>query len=477
MKNTLFLLLTLFLMTCNSSPDKGLKVAFIGGEIINPNNDHVVLYDSNNALDTLYLDENNRFSYQLENLKPGLHSFVHGAETQVILLEPKDSVMIRLNTLDFDESLVFSGNGAKKNNYLINLSTTLEAEFRKTFEYSKLDPVDFQLKLDSIRDLKFEMFQNFNEKHPSSPLFQKIVNSCINYNYYTSKELYPSRHFGNNVSINYNMFPNDFYDFRKYVNYSDLDLEDFYHYNNFLFLHFNNLARDKYFETVNVSSIENRKVTYFNRRSVEFNLIKLQLMDSLVTSESMKNNLIKFAARNFLSNSSSIEDSDAVYNSFLAKSSNEADIKYINSFYDTLKRLKPGKKFPDLLVVNQSNEMHSINSAIVNKPTVIYFWSNAIKNHFINSHEKANKLRKDYPNINFVAININGNSNYIWQRMLNQHKYDLINEYKFQNPEIARLTLALTNISKVMVVDKNQTIVSSNTNMFTQDLLNVLKAF
>jgi len=59
--------------------------------------------------------------------------------------------------------------------------------------------------------------------------------------------------------------------------------------------------------------------------------------------------------------------------------------------------------------------------------------------------------------------------------MLSQHQYDLVNEYKFKDPEVARRILALTPISKVMVVDKNQTIINSNTNMFTQGLLNVLK--
>ena len=36
--------------------------------------------------------------------------------------------MFRLNTLDFDESLVFTGEGAKKNNYLINLFLEHEKE-------------------------------------------------------------------------------------------------------------------------------------------------------------------------------------------------------------------------------------------------------------------------------------------------------------------------------------------------------------
>ncbi|MBT8271853.1 MAG: hypothetical protein KJO25_07405, partial [Bacteroidia bacterium] len=109
------LALTLILSTLLACSNKNLicGTAYFGGEIINPNNDHLILYDSNVPKDTLYLDANNRFSYKLENLNPGLYSFVHGGEYQVVLIEPNDSIMIRLNTYDFDESLVFSGRGAK----------------------------------------------------------------------------------------------------------------------------------------------------------------------------------------------------------------------------------------------------------------------------------------------------------------------------------------------------------------------------
>ena len=122
MKQLIFIaLIGITLLACNNT-NNSCGQAYFGGEIINPNNDHVVLYDSSETpVDTLYLDENNRFTFHLENLNPGLHSFVHGGESQVVILEPNDSIMIRLNTLDFDESLVFTGKGSKKNNYLIEL--------------------------------------------------------------------------------------------------------------------------------------------------------------------------------------------------------------------------------------------------------------------------------------------------------------------------------------------------------------------
>ena len=92
----------------------------------------MVLYDTQNNIDTLYLNDDNRFSHRFLNFKPGIHSFVHGGKYQSILLEENDSIMMHINTHDFDESIVYNGTGAKKNNYLINLLLKLEKEDSNT---------------------------------------------------------------------------------------------------------------------------------------------------------------------------------------------------------------------------------------------------------------------------------------------------------------------------------------------------------
>ena len=100
---------------CKVSDNDNNDYAYIGGEIINPKNKNVVLYNSEGkVVDSFTLDTNNRFLHKITDLKSGLYSITHGGEYQMILLEPRDSVMFRLNTYDFDESLVFTGNGARK---------------------------------------------------------------------------------------------------------------------------------------------------------------------------------------------------------------------------------------------------------------------------------------------------------------------------------------------------------------------------
>ncbi|MCB0461453.1 MAG: thioredoxin-like domain-containing protein [Flavobacteriaceae bacterium] len=455
----------ILLFNCKPETDSSCGQAFIGGEIVNPVNDHLVLYDDTSPIDTLYLDKDNRFSYNIETLSPGLHSFIHGGEYQIIVLEPNDSIMLRLNTLDFDESLVFTGRGSKKNNYLINLYNTLDGEDKIVYEVSKFEPIKFLKVIDSLKAEKIASLNKFNEKYENSPLFNKVALASINYSYSTHKELYPFRYFGRHEIVNRSSLPANFYDYRADIDYNDDVLKDFYPYYNFLFPHFNNLALDRYFELTQDS--------VFNRNSIVYNLNKLDLMNEMVSNKDIKNNLLKYATRNFLSYNNSDADCDAMYDSFLSKSTNEEHSEYITSLYNTIKKLRPGNKFPDIEVINYKNEVTNID-AMFNKPTVIYFWSHAIKDHFKNSHNKVAELKEKYPNINFISININADKPTMWKRLLNQNNFPLQGEYRFRDAEAAKKILAIQYINKVMVIDKNNRIITSNANMFSSDFKELL---
>ena len=461
----LIILVTLSLLRCNTTNNNSCGYAFVGGEIVNPINDHLILYNNIAPIDTLYLDEGNRFSFEIESLNPGLHSLVHGGEYQVILLEANDSLMLRLNTLDFDESLVFTGIGAKKNNYLINLSNTLESENQLIYKISKSKPDVFLTSIDSLKNKKMSRLESFNSKFESSSLFNFVANANINYSYATHKELYPFRYFGKNDLKNRTQLPENFYDFRKDINYNDEILKDFYPYYNFLFPHFNNLALDRYFETT--------EDTIFDKNAIEYHLNKLDLMDGLVHHKDIKNNLLKYATRNFLSYNNSDDDCDFMFQSFQAKSTNQDHLDYISGLYKSIKNLRPGNTFPAIEVLDFKDHVHNMN-AMFDAPTVVYFWSHAIKNHFKNSHLKVANLKKVYPDINFISININADKLTMWKRLLYQHNFPLNGEYRFRDAEAAKKILAIHYINKVMVIDQNNQIITSNANMFSNEFKEIL---
>ena len=96
-------------------------VAYFGGEIVNPSSPYVFFCRDNEVIDTLKIDKNNRFFIQFDSLAPGLYTFKHEPEYQYVYFDKNDSIMVTLNSKDFDGSLVFCGRGDQKNNFLVEL--------------------------------------------------------------------------------------------------------------------------------------------------------------------------------------------------------------------------------------------------------------------------------------------------------------------------------------------------------------------
>lgn len=455
------------LMSCQKDSNKHGQLAYFGGEIINPNNDYILLLSPNQKFDTLFLDDSHRFFTKIDNLESGLYTFTHGGEYQMALLEPGDSVMLRLNTIDFDESLVFTGDGAKKNNFLIKVFLENEKDQENFVNIAQLSPERFEKVIDSSRNERLEEFRNFSEKNNLSPLFNNIAETSINYSYYSTKEMYPFGYYGYRNLKEYQNLPDNFYSYRKEIDYNNGALSDFFIYNRFLYSHFNNLALNTYYEN-------KPDTVVFNRHSLIYNLEKLRLMEERVSNDTIKNKLLKNTTKDFISMCEDTTATSKMLSSYLDKSTNTKDKEYIKGLSDAIKKLKPGKTIPDVELVNYHNENFKL-SDLIQQPTVIYFWSSNLKIHYKNSHFKTQQLSKKYPNIRFIAININDNDNRYWRKTLDEFKFSTANEYQFKNPSEGKQVLAINTIYKMIVVDKNMHIVDSYYNMFQNSFEDKLK--
>lgn len=453
----LLTLLSIFSCKTDSKIDEG-DVAYLGGEIINPSNNIVVIYKGKEPLDTLTLDSNNRFMYKFTHLEPGLYTFHHGTDIQMVLMEPNDSIMARLNTIDFDESLVYTGTGAKKNNYLIDMFLESEKEDQTVLKYCQFKALDFEKRLDSLRNSKLERLEEFSSKNTFSPLFETIAKANIDYNYYLSKEVYPFAFYSKDEISNINSLPDNFYDYRKGIDYNNDVLKDYFPYYEFLKYHFRNLAFTEFYEKTHDS--------IFNYKSVDYNLIKMNLIDSLVQNKSLKNSLLADTAYRFFNSGTSSQENSQILDRFLELSTDQYQKERSVSYANTLKNLEAGNLLPNLKVIDAKNQVQDIHG-LINKPTVIYFWSYTIKRHFKDSHLKIAELQKKYPEVNFLSVNINNGDPEFWSSSLEQNGFSKINEYRFENPDSAKDAWALYPINKVILTNKKGIIENSNANMFS----------
>ncbi|OUR95054.1 hypothetical protein A9Q87_00490 [Flavobacteriales bacterium 34_180_T64] len=461
------LLVSLSLIGCNDKTADAGDYAFIGGEIVNPNNDYIMLYNPKAESDTLHLDQHNRFSFKVKDLTPGIYTFTHGGEYQMLLLEVNDSIMFRLNTVDFDESLVYTGLGAKKNNFLIKTFLDNEIDNKKLTKYCQMEPEDFMKHVDSSMFSRIQELDKFIQHKSPSDLFIKIAKTSINYNYYANKEIYPFGYYGNNKLIHFKDLPEGFYDFRNEVDYNMEDLNEFYVYNRFLFSHFNNLALEKYYSV-------NGHDTAFDRESLAYNLGKLDLIDSLIVQKKIKNYLLKHTARDFIIHSLDKEEIDSILSSYTSKCTNSEDKSEIVQLVASIEKLQTGYNVPNVAVVNYNGKTTDLHS-IISRPTVIYFWSSNFKMNYRNSHSKVKKLKAKYPTIDFIAINVNDDDEMYWKKTLEKFNFPTENEYQFKEPTKAHNSLVVNSVSKVIIVNKNMTIIDANTNMFTSKFEEHLK--
>lgn len=449
--------LILFYSCCDNSSKTNGSVAYFGGEIINPNSKYVTITSDDHKTDTIRLDGRNRFIIKIDSLKEGIYSFKHGGEYQSILLENNDSVLLRLNTLEFDESLVYTGKGSKKNNYFINEFLENEREEKYILKYCQLNASDYSKHIDSLQKTKIKNLDGFVNKYDVSSLFEKIARANIKFHYYSCKEVYPLMHHGKYKGTFIEALPHDFYSYRKDINYNDEYFKNYPNYHIFLRHHFNTLALESYFKKSNKKT--------FSWGSLGYNTDKLHLIDSLVTNQDIKNELLYHFTIKYLSYSKNLKESEVILGSYLDKSTSEKAKVLMTNYAQSIKNLQNGATFPSFDVVDFNNNTHNINT-LINKPTVISFWSHKYYEHFKKSYKKIKALEKKHPNVTFITINVDDYGFEKPKQTLRDCKFKCDNQYLFKTPEKSKKILAIYPMTKTIIIDENQKIVSSNANMF-----------
>lgn len=453
MKNyLLFLFFLSILNACSSNKEESKKGAWLGGEIINPNSDFVILTKNKSLIDTIYLDENNRFNYYISDVEKGIYNLVHN-EYQILYLEPGDSLLLRLNTIEFDESLAYTGIGSERNNFLISTFLYNEKENQRMRPYYDLPVELFLQKLDSMRNLRQEKLQRFSSKYKPCSDFNNLAESNILYDYFSKLEIYPYAHFGRN-NIKLNELPENYYDFRKQIDYNNAKLQSHYSYYRFLLRHFDNLAHSKYNEALNYDSNLLIHITE-----------KLKAIDSLVSHDEIKNNLMRSSIRNFVINCKNPDDEREALSVYYKLSTDELYKEEISALAKATLEIMPGKKLPELNLFDINNEVHSFNS-IIEKPTILYFWSEKSVNHFKNIHSKVLELRQKYPEFNFIALYTDDNVN-SWKKIIANNGFNNEFEYRFENPSHAIEKLVLSSINKTFIISSDNIIIDNNSNLFS----------
>ncbi|MAB58632.1 MAG: hypothetical protein CL524_13965 [Aequorivita sp.] len=452
------LLLLTIVLSCKDKEGALQTTTWIGGQIINPTMDYIIFSRGNEILDTVKLDSKNFFLYKTDKIKAGLYNLKHN-ESQVFYIEPGDSLLLHLNTMDFDESLAYSGKGGEKNNLMMDLYLTNEKENQNLSNWYRLSSEEFTHKIDSLKQLKFQEYEDFISKNEVSEGFKKIALANIKYDYFRKKEIYAAANRNNREK-----FSDDFFAYRDDIDFKREDLAFYYPYYRFMNQYFENLVFSEYKNNVGI-----------DRNSYDFKYRKIVLIDSMVTSDTLKNSLLRQNALWYLLYANNAEEGQRFFDQFSKMNTDKKHLAEVAEMLETTMQLTPGKTVPNVALVNADNVVEDLHR-VIKTPTVIYFWSGQSPSHYKNIHSRAAELKSKYPEYAFLGINTDTHFKK-WRQTIAKSGYNPMQEFQIENLSDAEKKLLVKYKNSAIVLDKNGVILEGKTNLFNTNFEELLLGF
>ncbi|WP_340073604.1 hypothetical protein [Leptobacterium sp. I13] len=442
--------LLLILIGCN---EEDSSVSFFGGEIINPNERYVTLLKDNVVIDSIQLDDNNRFFIKLNNPTEGIYVFKHYPESQYVIIEKGDSILMRLNTVEFDESLVFSGIGAEKNNFIVEMFLINEDEESQILDFYSLEANDFVKKMDSLKAMKWEQYENLLTNYTISENSKLIAKASIDFPYLDKMEMYPYMYKKYHKLDHIKKLPDQFYSYRKNINYNDAHLKTFRPYIYYLNVYFNNLS---YKECKKSCHEED----YMVEETLHYHTHKLKMIDSVIKESKIKDYLFKNAAYAYMAKNYGSDKNSLFIKAFNKYGADVESNNDINRLHTFAQKLRPGNPIPKVSVLKADGSKIYVDSFIKNKNTVYYFWSMNQRKHMQKINKRINELRSSYPDHNFIGININEDH----QKWLNTlHAFNFDQNANVQCVKFKEISekLAIYGMNKAIIVKNDGTIINA----------------
>ena len=439
------LIATIITISCTNNNTKDNIVHF-GGQIINPKSDKVYIYKNNQVLDSSKLNIDNKFLIKLDTFSQGLYTFKHGNEHQWLYLEPNDSLLIRLNTWDFDESLVFSGKGAERNNFLINIYLVNQKEDKLFYKFYHLNDSLFQLKVDSILKRKNLLYSQFKSELPENSLFfEQLVNSAINYPLFKKKEAYPYLHMMSLRSKKHPKISPSFFKFRKNIDINNEELNNYYPHQQYIEAYLSHLAYEK-------------QILDSFKSNMTVNIMQAALEN--IKSESIKNRFLRKGVWiTLLDNNTSTKEKDRAKRLFFDHCTDKKRVEEIEHLINVSSKLVKNHKFPEITPYNFNGEHVNLKAIIKGKSAVIYTWPTKVSemDYFA---KRVKYLEKKYPNYLFIGIN-SVCSEYQWKKKIKSNNLNQKHQYRVDKG-IDWLDI---NFSRAIIVDKNGIVQNNMTHL------------
>ena len=361
--------------------------------------------------------------------------------------------MVRINTQDFDESITFCGRGDEKNNFLMELYLKNEQDRSVMFNVYDENVGQFNKKIDSAFQSKQKFYDSKKESIAWSENFDKYAKAMLDFFHYSKKELYPVVHrmrSGENVTPK---LPADFYSFRKDINFNNKELTNFSPFVRYLSNLMNNLSANEKWEMR--SAVDKAFLS---------SSAKLHIADSLFTNEKIKNTVLDNIAFAYLLEDQNIINNQKFLDKYHALSTDQNQHNEIKKIGDAIQLLKQNNPLPNQKLMDLNGTTVDVKS-IINKKTVLFFWTKNLESHFVAAHKRAMELQKKHPEYDFISICVDQNETK-WKSMLKNYRFSNIREYKVENFDSVKEHWVVNKIHRTLVLNADGTINNAFVSLF-----------
>lgn len=457
--NSLYLLHSILLLSLIASCQKKFEdsdySAYFEGEIINPETNFVLFCKDDTVLDTLYLDKNNKFYKKFDSLTPGMYIYKHNPEFQYVYFDKNDSLNVRLNTRDFDHSIIFSGRGKEKNNFLMSLNTRNLVDRNKLYEYYDAPVAVFIKKTDSAHAARTSYYLRNKAEIGWSKGFDLYAKTMLDLHFFSQKEIYPIAHLIRQQEDIRKELPTNYYDFRNRIEFNNEGLIKF-------------SAFTKYLAIMLNSEVEQSEIEFNSETNFDKNVEKLNIVDTLIYNEKVKNTILDNIAFMYLLDDQNLSNNDRFLKRYFELSTDKNQHNEILQIQKAIQNLKQEKRLPEIDLVNKDGDTVSINK-LITKPTIIFVWSKGALAHFDAAHRKAARLLEELPNIQIIAINIDADQEE-WVNQLNAYPINDIIELRTTDFQSMKDKWIITKIHRSIILNSDGTINNAFVNLFDTNI-------
>jgi len=188
MKKLLLLLTGIIIIAgCQQTPK---NLCQLTGTILNPDSEVLMAY-IDGVRDTIEINEDGTFSWQMESDKPLNIFLLYGRNNSAIYLAPGKTVDFMVDVADWKNSRSFSKDLTAENNYLLE-KTLLTSEWQKNYMVMMLkEPLDYKASRDSMQLVYTGFLENYEGL---TSAFTEVEKLTLEYGLYSDLANYSGAH-------------------------------------------------------------------------------------------------------------------------------------------------------------------------------------------------------------------------------------------------------------------------------------------